>query len=76
MQLGVMLPSRRERAKIEKENELRTANGVLVGEKSCQAVHPTLGKQCWHSKPHGEEKQHVVVVGKQGGGFEKHYWRG
>lgn len=77
------MPSRREREKAEREdarrnkdNELRTANGVLVGYKSCQAVHPTLNKECWHSKPHGSEKQHVVITGKSGGGFEKHYWRG
>lgn len=71
-----MSPSRRERAKAEKikQEPLKSANGVQVGYKSCQAMHPELDQKCWHGKKHAPNVPHVIVRSKPGGGFDKVYW--
>lgn len=65
------MPSRRER---EKQERLRSKNGVPGPVKSCQARHPVHNIKCFKGKPCESGTRHMAVVSKPGGGFEKLYW--
>lgn len=72
------MPSRREREAAERkaaasEDWVTSKNGVRVGLKSCQAMHPTRAVKCFHGKMK-HDGQHVAVLPRTGGGYEKLYW--